>query len=152
MTPYDWQVQVTLDKLAGKDTFVIAGTGAGKSLTFAMVSFMVPKSITWLLAPLNYIEEQLVKEMEGWGVPAVAINQNSNWEEEKQHPLATTKSVFKDTIMLLIGVARSPAANQVSNAPVIESLKFNKERPDFSTAHVLTQLKPFLQYIYHGFR
>ncbi|CUA71499.1 Bloom syndrome protein homolog [Rhizoctonia solani] len=86
-TPYDWQVQVTLDKLAGKDTFVIAGTGAGKSLTFAMVPFMVPKSITWLLAPLNYIEEQLVKDMEKWGVPAVAINQNSNWEEEKRNIL-----------------------------------------------------------------
>ncbi|KDN43628.1 hypothetical protein RSAG8_06005, partial [Rhizoctonia solani AG-8 WAC10335] len=86
-TPYKWQDQVTLDKLAGKDTFVVAGTGAGKSLTFAMVPFMVPKSITWLLAPLNYIEEQLVKEMEGWGVPAVAINQNSNWEEEKRNIL-----------------------------------------------------------------
>ncbi|KDN35669.1 hypothetical protein RSAG8_11412, partial [Rhizoctonia solani AG-8 WAC10335] len=39
-TPYKWQVQVTLDKLAGKDTFIVAGTGAGKSPTFAMVPFM----------------------------------------------------------------------------------------------------------------
>ncbi|CAE6431317.1 unnamed protein product [Rhizoctonia solani] len=62
-TPYECQVQVTLDKLTGKDMSVIAGTGAGKSLTFAMVPFM------------------------GWGVPAVAINRNSNWEEEKRNIL-----------------------------------------------------------------
>ncbi|KAG8740490.1 hypothetical protein FRC11_000245, partial [Ceratobasidium sp. 423] len=39
--PYEWQIQNALDRLAGKDTFVIAGTGAGKSLTFAMVPFVV---------------------------------------------------------------------------------------------------------------
>ncbi|KAG8732579.1 hypothetical protein FRC11_012485, partial [Ceratobasidium sp. 423] len=83
-TPNEWQIQNTLDRLAGNGTFIIAGTGAGKSLTFAIVPFMVPKSISWILAPLNYIEEQLVKYMEGWGVRAIAINQNSNWEEEKR--------------------------------------------------------------------
>ncbi|CUA73092.1 hypothetical protein RSOLAG22IIIB_05162 [Rhizoctonia solani] len=98
-TPYDWQVQFTLDKLAGKDTFVIAGTGAGKLLTFAMVLFMVPKSITWLLAPLNYIEEQLVKDMEKQGVTSVAINQNSNWEEEKRvHLMKGGSKSYKELI------------------------------------------------------
>ena len=82
--PYQWQIDACEAILLGLDCIVIAGTGAGKSLTFAMVPFMVPKSITWILAPLNYIEEQLVKDLEGWDVRAVAINQNSNWEEEKR--------------------------------------------------------------------
>ncbi|KAG8713950.1 hypothetical protein FRC11_010411 [Ceratobasidium sp. 423] len=54
---------------------------------------MIPNSTTWILAALNFIEEQLVKNIEGWGVSAAAINKNSNWEEDKRthntHEIAT---------------------------------------------------------------
>ncbi|KAF8608602.1 hypothetical protein BDV93DRAFT_518688, partial [Ceratobasidium sp. AG-I] len=50
---------------------LIAGTGAGKSLPFAMPAFVLDKSITWILAPLNYTQEQQVEVFKSWGVMAV---------------------------------------------------------------------------------
>ncbi|KAF8598907.1 P-loop containing nucleoside triphosphate hydrolase protein, partial [Ceratobasidium sp. AG-I] len=85
--PYEWQLKNAEDRLDGKDTLTIAGTGAGKSLPFAMPAFVLDKSITWILAPLNYIQEQQVEVFKSWGVSAVCVNQNTRWGKVKKEIL-----------------------------------------------------------------
>ncbi|KAF8594258.1 P-loop containing nucleoside triphosphate hydrolase protein, partial [Ceratobasidium sp. AG-I] len=72
----------------GKDTLVVAGTGAGKSLTFAMPHFALGNAITWLLVPLNYIMEQQVETFNKWGIPSIGMNSNTQWGEAKKDILA----------------------------------------------------------------
>ncbi|QRV99823.1 Helicase conserved C-terminal domain [Ceratobasidium sp. AG-Ba] len=88
--PHSWQTDEVLNRLAGKDTFTIAPTGAGKSLTFAMLAFVLrDQAITWILAPLNVIQEQQARVFsEGWGIPSICINSSTNLERAKRKILA----------------------------------------------------------------
>ncbi|KAG8724789.1 hypothetical protein FRC09_014211 [Ceratobasidium sp. 395] len=89
--PYPWQLNDVLNRLvAKKDTFTIAATGAGKSLTFAMIAFVLKHaSITWVLAPLNVIQEQQARVFnDEWEVPTIYINSSANLEKAKVDILA----------------------------------------------------------------
>ncbi|KAG8737341.1 hypothetical protein FRC10_008299 [Ceratobasidium sp. 414] len=81
----DWQLANGLNRLTGNDTLTVAATGAGKSLTFVLAPFVLGwQSITWILSPLNVIEEQQVEIFNDWGVPTVCINANVDLESEKK--------------------------------------------------------------------
>ncbi|KAG9121258.1 ATP-dependent DNA helicase sgs1 [Ceratobasidium sp. 392] len=87
-TPQSWQLDDALKRLSGKDTFTIAATGAGKSLTFAMIAFVLEHtSITWVLAPLIVIQEQQARVFnDEWKVPSLYLN--SSVEQAKANILA----------------------------------------------------------------
>ena len=71
--PYEWQLKNTEDRLDGKDTLVIARTGAGRLLPFAKPAFVLDKLITWVLAPLSYMQGQRVGIFKSWGVSVVCV-------------------------------------------------------------------------------
>jgi superfamily II DNA helicase RecQ len=98
-SPYDWQLVNVMDRLADKDTMVIAGTGSGKSLTFAVPHFVLEDAITWLLGPLNYIMEQQVKIFNKWGIPSVCVNSNTRWAEAKR--VSTPQPIRTYTLIAL---------------------------------------------------
>jgi ATP-dependent helicase YprA (DUF1998 family) len=60
--PYNWQVDVTEALMLGLDCIVIAGTGAGKTMPFAMPLLMdenKSKSVV-VISPLNQLEAEQV--------------------------------------------------------------------------------------------
>lgn len=57
---YEWQVDVAEAIILGLDCTVIAGTGAGKTLPFAMPLFVLSKKIVLVISPLNALEEDQV--------------------------------------------------------------------------------------------
>ena len=57
---YEWQVDVAEAIILGLDCTVIAGTGAGKTLPFAMPLFVLSKKIALVISPLNALEEDQV--------------------------------------------------------------------------------------------
>ena len=59
LEPYDWQLDVTEALLLGLDCVVIAGTGSGKTMPFAM-PLLVDKTkikMVIVISPLNDLEE-----------------------------------------------------------------------------------------------
>src|ERR1700676_4740055 len=59
-TPRQWQVKVALKILEGHDVIVVAGTGAGKSLIFAMVAIAAAlasfKGVVVVICPLKALQ------------------------------------------------------------------------------------------------
>ena len=66
LEPYLWQLDVTEALLLGLDCVVIAGTGSGKTMPFAM-PLLVDKSkkkMVIVISPLNDLEEDQVSNRE----------------------------------------------------------------------------------------
>ena len=62
LEPYDWQLNVTEAILLGLDCVVIAGTGSGKTIPFAMPLLVdkTKKKMVIVISPLNDLEEDQV--------------------------------------------------------------------------------------------
>ena len=62
LEPYDWQLDVTEAILLGLDCVVIAGTGSGKTIPFAMPLLVdkTKKKMVIVISPLNDLEEDQV--------------------------------------------------------------------------------------------
>jgi ATP-dependent helicase YprA (DUF1998 family) len=60
LEPYDWQLDVAEAILLGLDCTVIAGTGAGKTMPFAMPLFAVSQKVIIGVYPLDSLEEDQV--------------------------------------------------------------------------------------------
>ncbi|PCH44251.1 hypothetical protein WOLCODRAFT_76312 [Wolfiporia cocos MD-104 SS10] len=60
--PYDWQLDVTEAILLGLDAIVIAGTGAGKTMPFAIPLLLDEQrnKMILILSPLNELEKDQV--------------------------------------------------------------------------------------------
>ena len=58
---HEWQVDVTEAILLGLDSFVIAGTGAGKTMPFMMPLLLDPKSKCIIISPLKVLQEDQVR-------------------------------------------------------------------------------------------
>ncbi|KAG8721216.1 hypothetical protein FRC08_014949 [Ceratobasidium sp. 394] len=59
--PRKFQVDFALDVDACQDVICVAGAGNGKSLAFIIIHFFRPDVITWIVSPLNGIENQMAK-------------------------------------------------------------------------------------------
>lgn len=60
MEPYAWQLDVAEALILGVDCSVIAGTGAGKTMPFAMPLFVQSDKIHVIISPLNALEDDQV--------------------------------------------------------------------------------------------
>ncbi|PCH45072.1 hypothetical protein WOLCODRAFT_78344 [Wolfiporia cocos MD-104 SS10] len=60
--PYDWQLNVTEALLLHLDSVVIAGTGSGKTMPFALVLMAdeTEKKVVIVISPLNELEKDQV--------------------------------------------------------------------------------------------
>ncbi|KDQ16008.1 hypothetical protein BOTBODRAFT_623276 [Botryobasidium botryosum FD-172 SS1] len=88
-TPYEWQIEVTLAIIEGRDTVCIAGTGSGKSLLFALPSLLTGK-MTLVLSPLNVLEEDQASGFSKLGVRAIALN-SENYKKSVLDDIAAGK-------------------------------------------------------------
>ncbi|KAH9915001.1 P-loop containing nucleoside triphosphate hydrolase protein, partial [Fomitopsis serialis] len=83
MTPYDWQVDVTEATKLGLDCIVIAGTGAGKTMPFAMplLADETGRKIVVVISPLNELERDQAERFRKMGLTATAINKEDYSEK-----------------------------------------------------------------------
>lgn len=72
--PYKYQVRNALALCSGRDVLCVAGTGSGKTLSFVMPCFLRSDIITWIVSPLNYIENQQCELFRSWGLRAINVN------------------------------------------------------------------------------
>ena len=67
--PHEWQLQAALKVLEGNDGVVVAGTGKGKTMVFALLGFAVKLSKTKghyiVISPLKALEGDQVRLMFG---------------------------------------------------------------------------------------
>ncbi|KAG8722835.1 hypothetical protein FRC08_007783 [Ceratobasidium sp. 394] len=54
--PYDWQLNIAEALHNQEDVFCIASTGSGKTLPYVLNTLINPRTLVWLVSPLNYIE------------------------------------------------------------------------------------------------
>lgn len=59
--PHPWQLDVAEALYLGVDTLAIAGTGAGKTLPFALIHLVIPNLVTVVVSPLNALEADQVR-------------------------------------------------------------------------------------------
>ena len=59
--PYEWQIDVSEALILGLDCTVIASTGAGKTMPFAMPLFIETEKMMIVISPLNALEEDQVR-------------------------------------------------------------------------------------------
>ncbi|KAG8939041.1 hypothetical protein FRC04_007117 [Tulasnella sp. 424] len=94
--PYDWQLELTLATLWGRDAVVIAPTGAGKSLPIILPLLAKDhKEGNWALclSPLNALQELQVAAFRALGVKAVAVNASSA-------PMYLSLDIDKDALFI----------------------------------------------------
>ncbi|KDN34528.1 hypothetical protein RSAG8_12374, partial [Rhizoctonia solani AG-8 WAC10335] len=110
-TPREWQLQAALAVHLGRDVFVHAGTGSGKTLPFVMNCFLDPKLRVWLVSPLNALGNQQAKTFKDWKLGAVAVNSTTNYKglykdikNGKYQVIISSIEAFLDTTRLFPAV------------------------------------------------
>ncbi|KZS86757.1 P-loop containing nucleoside triphosphate hydrolase protein, partial [Sistotremastrum niveocremeum HHB9708] len=73
-TPRDWQLDASTALLDGKDCVVIAGTGEGKTLPFVLPCFVRPDITTYIISPLNALQNDQAHRFRKWGLKATSVN------------------------------------------------------------------------------
>ncbi|KAH6877038.1 P-loop containing nucleoside triphosphate hydrolase protein [Coprinopsis sp. MPI-PUGE-AT-0042] len=79
--PYKWQMDVTEAMLVGLDSFVIAGTGSGKTMPFMMPLMTDKKKKAIIISPLKLLQEDHARRCKELGISAVAVN-GDTWSPE----------------------------------------------------------------------
>ncbi|KAG8784515.1 ATP-dependent DNA helicase sgs1 [Ceratobasidium sp. 428] len=78
--PYDWQLDIAVALCRGRDVLCLSPTGSGKTLAFVMPCFVEPRTLVWIVSPLNYIEQQQARVFrDDWHLDAVAVNATTSY-------------------------------------------------------------------------
>ncbi|KAG9074186.1 hypothetical protein FRC06_010872, partial [Ceratobasidium sp. 370] len=72
--PRKFQLYFAIAVDLSQDVLCVAGTGSGKSLAFISIYFFRPDVITWIVSPLNVIEDQMAADYAKYKLEAVAVN------------------------------------------------------------------------------
>ncbi|KAH6866275.1 P-loop containing nucleoside triphosphate hydrolase protein [Coprinopsis sp. MPI-PUGE-AT-0042] len=72
--PYQWQMDVTEAMIVGLDSFVIAGTGSGKTMPFMMPLLTDKRKKAIIISPLKLLQEDHARRCKELGISAVAVN------------------------------------------------------------------------------
>ncbi|KAI0309675.1 hypothetical protein OF83DRAFT_1071689 [Amylostereum chailletii] len=80
IVPHQWQLDIAECLLLGVDCELIAPTGAGKTIPFALPLFYRPNKTIIVISPLNALERDQQRQFEDLGLRAKAINQET-WNE-----------------------------------------------------------------------
>ncbi|CUA69899.1 hypothetical protein RSOLAG22IIIB_08739 [Rhizoctonia solani] len=112
---YDWQLDSAVPSHAGRDVFILAGTGCGKTLPFVANCFLDEKMFVFLVSPLNALVSQQAKTFKAWGVEAFAVNSTTRYPElykdihaRRYQVIISSVEAFTDTTRLL-PVVKSPS-------------------------------------------
>lgn len=75
--PCLWQVRVARSVLEGKDVFTIAGTGAGKTLTYWIVLLYIEDGVVIMVTPLKQLGAQFADWLVARNFPAVNVTKTN---------------------------------------------------------------------------
>ncbi|KAG9084229.1 hypothetical protein FRC06_004159 [Ceratobasidium sp. 370] len=131
LVPRRFQVDFALAVDSGQDTVCVAGTGCGMSLAFALIHFFRTDVITWIVSPLNVIENQMSLVYVQYKLKAVAVNASTITE-------ALIKDIKKGRYQVIIS---SPEAykdsNKLHGALLSEDLAHYKHITIVDEAHTI---------------
>jgi ATP-dependent helicase YprA (DUF1998 family) len=71
---YPWQLKVCDASHQGKDVFICAGTGYGKTAPCVMRCLVESELLIWLISPLNALGNQHASNFQKWGIKAISVN------------------------------------------------------------------------------
>ncbi|KLO04434.1 P-loop containing nucleoside triphosphate hydrolase protein, partial [Schizopora paradoxa] len=91
--PFDWQLDLGEALYLGLDSVMIARTGAGKTLPFALPALL--GGTVLVLSPLNMLQDDHVESFEKLGLRALAIN-GDTWSEDVR------KKILKDEVDIIL--------------------------------------------------
>jgi len=74
----EWQLEGTLDILAGRDTILNARTGAGKTMLIILPMLLRPGSISITVSPLKRLMASQAEELGRYGVRAAIVNEDTS--------------------------------------------------------------------------
>ncbi|KAF8158781.1 P-loop containing nucleoside triphosphate hydrolase protein [Mycena galopus ATCC 62051] len=78
IVPLQGQLEASLASMSGRDSFVIARTGYGKTLCIAIPLLLEPNSVTLTISPLKRLQTMQVQDfIRKYGIPTVAINEDT---------------------------------------------------------------------------
>ncbi|KAJ3966842.1 P-loop containing nucleoside triphosphate hydrolase protein [Lentinula raphanica] len=83
LAAYTWQIDIAEALLLGLDCSVIAGSGAGKTMSFLMPLF-VEREKHVIIISLTALEEDQAKRFNDMGISAIAVNKET-WTDEIQN-------------------------------------------------------------------
>ncbi|KAI0044185.1 P-loop containing nucleoside triphosphate hydrolase protein [Auriscalpium vulgare] len=160
--PYDWQLDVAECLLLGVDCELIAPTGAGKTIPFALPlmaeSSMKQKKTMVILSPLNALEDDQARRFQELGLPAVAVNGQTYTADMRKDILARKyRAIFTSPNMCLQheefrAIVSSPAFARKNVGYIVDEGhcitqwgdKFREEYMQLGTIRAFSTNVPFL--------
>ena len=102
LQPYDWQLDVTEAILLGLDCVVIAGTGSGKTMPFAMPLLVdkTKKKMVIVISPLNDLEEDQASIHTVWYVPTYCPEKNREVYVDRLHVVEYQMNTLRQRLII----------------------------------------------------
>ncbi|KAF9234844.1 P-loop containing nucleoside triphosphate hydrolase protein, partial [Melanogaster broomeanus] len=91
VVPRVFQLQASLAMLQQRDSVIIAGTGAGKTLCLLIPMLLRPGSISITISPLKRLQTSQVLECQKYAISTVAINEDTPDDRELWESIRTGK-------------------------------------------------------------
>ncbi|KAI0309971.1 P-loop containing nucleoside triphosphate hydrolase protein [Amylostereum chailletii] len=84
IVPHEWQLDIAECLILGVDCELIAATGTGKTITFALPLFYDPKKTIVVISPLNALEVDQEQRFRDLGLRAKAVNGETYTEQVRK--------------------------------------------------------------------